>query len=174
MSTPAQPDETAAAMVQLDPPWRQAVQDALQAFTYGDTIPMEWLDKAFDIQYPKTGTREDYKAISFQFLTAMDRFREDLLTKHKMALRNVRGVGYEIIPPGEHAIMARAQFLALMRKAFDVAESLLENTDFGRLTQEEIQRSRTEEAKIATIKALSRKTMRAPAPGRIDNLPKPK
>jgi hypothetical protein len=77
-----------------------------------------------------------------------------------MALLNVRGEGYRIINPAEHADVAKDKFRYLVAKALDTAETLIEHTAFDRLTQEEAQKSRELQGKLAAFRAMSKKQLR--------------
>lgn len=140
----------------LFPTWKQAVADA-QAFDYGQTITFDWLRKAFDLPEFAEGTKEEFQRSQFTFLEHMDGFRDALLHTQKKALRNIRGVGYLVIQPNEHADFAKDKFRYYIAKGIEAASEILENTAFDRLTQEELQASRDAQAKIAAFNAIAQR-----------------
>jgi hypothetical protein len=145
--------------ITLFPTWKQAVLDANQQFDYGDTITFQWLREAFQLPEINYGSREAFQKAQFDFLEHMDGFRETLLCDHKKALRNIRGIGYVVVQPRDHAELAKEKFRYFIAKGIEKAEEILENTAFDRLTQQEMQENRDAQAKIAAFKAISRRQL---------------
>ena len=143
----------------IDPPYLQAVADALGAFTYGDTISFDWLYEHFELAPPTDGTYEDFQQFQFSFLSAMDGFRDELLVEHKMALHNLRGQGYLIVKPKDQTPLAMANCKKDLQKVMRRAAGMLQHIAMDLLTQEEAQENAEARARLAALRTFSRKTM---------------
>lgn len=94
------------AGLRLFPAWRQAEADLLASgVTYGAIITEEWLRDAFGLpKEPKTiAEHERCKLVLLQQKTAL---RESLLSRHRMMLRPVPGVGYTVVMPADQTAAA--------------------------------------------------------------------
>lgn len=145
--------------LRLDPAWKQAVVDASKEFDYGDLIPMEWLYKAFEVDFDTAHDNATFKQLSFKFLTYMDRFRDELLFEKKMAIKNMRGEGYLILHPHEQAEHAMKIAVGLIAKGLRKGADMIENTDFNKLTTEQIKNSTDAANKLGSLKALAREKL---------------
>lgn len=83
------------------PAWRQTLADLeLAGIEPGQTIDRDWLLTSFGIDAPATVAEVEKNQQAFRsFFWA---FRQELLHKHKLMLRAVAGVGYEVILPKDH------------------------------------------------------------------------
>lgn len=148
--------ETIRGDVKLDPPWRQAAEDAA-VFGYGDVISFDWLYEHFDIRMPKHGSAEDFKRVNFRFLAAMDGFRAFLLERDNKALANIQGEGYRVVPPGEQTDFAMGQFRKAVRREMRKAAAHLVYIRHDMLTDEESRKNSDARGKLAAFRALTRK-----------------
>lgn len=135
--------------------WEQAVIDAVAQFGYGDTITMEWLHKAFGIKAFGWATRQQFMEAQWEYFEAMENFKKSMLKDHKKALRNVRGCGYQIIQPHEHAEAAQSHFNRLVKKAVKESGDLLKHTAFELLDQQQAQENSEAVANLAAFKMMS-------------------
>ncbi len=109
------------------PEWKQAVDDAVKEFKYGDTISHEWLYEHFKIEPPGYGTAAAFKEFQFKFLAYVEAFKDDLLVSHFMYLRSARGVGYIIVEPEEQPSVAWSVLRHRIYKELNRASSSLTN-----------------------------------------------
>lgn len=138
------------------PIWLQAADDLVREFSYGDTVPHEWLDEHLGIEYPETGTRETMQAISLQKLTCTEELKIILREEHLILLRNVRGVGYELVHPN-------AQTEAVMEDYRDALDRVGKKTVHGLvyinhslLTAQESQKNAEALAKVNWMRSSQR------------------
>lgn len=105
----------------LLPEWRQAAKDIAESFRYGDIISLEWLGEAFHLKQPRSIGQ--FKEYQFAFLSSMDALRHELLEQHQLALRNVRGAGYELVDPNNQVDYAwQAAFSRVNRELGKLAQ----------------------------------------------------
>jgi hypothetical protein len=146
-------------IVRLDPAWRQAVRDCMACFGYGDIIAMEWLRSKFEIDFSGTMTAAEYQERCFMFLSSMDGFRDELLFRHKMALKNIRGEGYLIIRPADHTDFAIQEAAKLIARGLRKGADILENTDFTQLSSDELRKNSDAQAKLGSLRSLSKEKL---------------
>lgn len=152
--------DTEEHVVSLFPQWRQAVENASDSYTYGDVIPHEWLIDHFGLEKPKHGTDEQFKKYQFDFLEAMEGFKNAMLVEHHMALENVRGRGYRILHPNEQTDFAIRQYKITMAREVRKAANLLHNIEVSMLTPEEQRENINARGKLAAIQSFTRKQLR--------------
>ena len=115
--------------VTLSPPHKQAAKEAADEFAYGDLISLEWINDHSGIEFPKGRQLiEVYNKIALKKLSFLGQFIEEMLTEHKMSLKNVRGEGYRIVNPNEQADTAQEQFAKRLEKEADKAVNIINNT----------------------------------------------
>lgn len=84
--------------IKLYPSWKQALADwETQGIEPGQTVEKEWLEERFGITPAQTIAQAEKNNQLFR--TSIWQLRETLLTKHKLILRPVPGVGYRVIEP---------------------------------------------------------------------------
>lgn len=115
------------------------IADAIEAFFRedfqdGDLVSWDWLTYHLYIT-PKAQAENQ-----FLMLERVDDFRNELLKEHLIALQNVRGKGYRIVPPAEQAEYAARELAKYFQKGFTKAKSLLEHTRIDKLSTEESRR----------------------------------
>lgn len=127
-------------------------------FEDGDVLSMDWILWALDIKTPHS-----LDAVQEQRLLLLDRldvFRNILLREKKIALQNLCGGGYRVVPPDEQAQYAATEGLKLVKKGISKARSLIENTRIDRLTNDERRRHTDAAIKIAALDGMMRKGRR--------------
>ena len=70
----------------------------------------------------------------------MDAFRDWLLVERKIALQNVRGEGYRIVPPSEQAQVAAEEAMRLVRKGLEKGDRLMTHARFDQMEADEKRR----------------------------------
>lgn len=123
-------------LIQQYPAWREAIKAFMQErFAPGDTLTFDWLYKNFLIDRPSpTSSLADAQKAELAFLSQFKQFEETLLTEHRIALTNVRGVGHRVVPAAEQTQWAESQGLAEIRKAVRKLSDRLTNVDLVQLT----------------------------------------
>jgi hypothetical protein len=147
--------------IKLDPIWLNAAKDAVNQFGFGSVIPHEWLMQAFEIKTPDVMTLAQFKKHQFNFLTCLEGFRDELLTTHKMALRNIHSVGYEIVHPKVQADYALSQAVSHIKKGLKKGTEILKHTRMDMLQAEDLRRSADVAATLGTLEALNRSELAA-------------
>ena len=143
------------------PTWKQAAEDFLAEFKYGDMVTHAWMEQRFGM--PSLGdyqrmTPEEFRDRQFEWLANVEAFKAALLKEHQVCLQSVRGEGYRWVPPHEQTGVAVKEFESSARKVFRTAGNKLRNLRHLELTDE--QRRANMDA-IAKVSALSGMTGRA-------------
>lgn len=141
----------------LYPAFKQAVLMATSTYKYGDTIPLDWLHKASEIKFPETGTKQEFEKKSLEFLAFIERFKELMLTEHKIALKNIRGEGYMLIHPRNQTPEAMKNLKKTIRRGFRKTEDMLTNIQRSMLSLQEKQENLEAISRVAAIVAFSKK-----------------
>ena len=136
---------------------RKAVLSAIdeffkEKFRDGDIISFHWIKDKLGIREPKTIA--EVSVIQFELLSKLEMFRDTLLVEHKVAIRNVRGEGYMIVPPGDQARMAIEEGIKMFSKGMKKADKLLDHARVDEMSDYERTRHTDAQIKIKGIKAL--------------------
>ncbi len=121
--------------VLLYPAWREGVKRFLaQGYQEGDEIKHEWFYEAFglDMPQPETPLRQAERT-KLQFLSAFEELRAELLEKHQIALANVRGYGYRVVPAVQQTRWAEAECVEQVKSAMRKMGERLSNVNMARL-----------------------------------------
>lgn len=131
--------------------WLQHAIDEYQTTNHGggDILSHAWLQLALQIPAPKTIS--DAHEVQWIMLSRMDAFRNYLLIERKVALQNVRGEGYRIVPPDEQARFAVEQAMRHIHKGLTHGARLMEHTRMDALTDSQRQRHVDAESKLSGI-----------------------
>ena len=142
----------------LYPAWREALSQLEQAgIAPGQTIDREWVERAFGIE--PAVTVADYEKNRQLFRRFFWDLRTELLKKHRLLLRAVNGVGYEVIHPQHQT--ARA----MQDRGEEVARALQKLADeISYVRTEELDNAQRKanldaQAKVGALIALSRKKL---------------
>lgn len=137
------------------PAWRQALKDLLaQGLEPGSVIERDWLNQAFGIAEPTTIAEAD--KCRLVFLSMFSLLREELLEKHRLMLRPVPGLGYEVINPQmQTAVAQRDRYHAVRRELRALARELsFVQTD--RLTDAQRQANSDALARVGILAGMAR------------------
>lgn len=150
-------------VLRLFPAWRQAIEDFLAEFRYGDLISHEWLETRFGMPaLSEVGamTAEEYRERQFAWLANIEAFKSMLLKDHQVCLQSVRGKGYRWVPPGEQTGYAAREFEKEAGRVFRAAGHRIRNVRVGELSDAERRENLDAAAKLATIAGMAHKALR--------------
>jgi hypothetical protein len=125
-----------------------------EKFQDGDLISHDWLRMVLDINDAAIA------ANAFVVVERMEAFKTVLLDGHQIALQNVRGRGYRVIPPHEQARYAAEEAAKYMSKGLKKADALLTNTRHESLTKDEKRRHTDTQIRIAALSGMISKGKR--------------
>lgn len=124
----------------------EAVDDFFaEGFKDGDLISHDWLRMTLAINDAAVA------ANAFVIVERLEAFKTVLLDGHQIALQNVRGRGYRVIPPHEQARYAAEEAAKYMAKGLKKADSLLTNTRHAALTEDEKKRHTDTQVRISAL-----------------------
>ena len=135
------------------------VQDAITLFFRdgkkdGDVLSHEWILFALDVQTPQT------KDGGLLLLERMDTFRTAMLYEYRIALQNVWGVGYRVVPPHEQAEYAARVLESHLNRGLQKSNQLLKHIRKERLSHIEQKRHTDCEIRIAALSEMVSKEKR--------------
>jgi len=125
-----------------------------EGFRDGDLVSHDYLRHLLDINDAAVRSNE------FVLLERMDSLKTVLLEAHKIALQNVRGRGYRIVPPSEQARYAAEEAARLMAKGLRKSTRLLEHTRLDALDTDERRRHTDTQVRLAALEGMVRKGKR--------------
>lgn len=147
----------------LFPAWRQAVQDFLSTFKYGDLVSHDWLEAHFGmltIEDSERLTANAFRARQFAWLANIEAFKHELLTTQQVCLESVRAEGYRWVPPHEQTNFAAKQFERDAGRVFRTAGHRIKNVRLGELTDEQRRENADAAAKLSALSGMSKKALR--------------
>jgi hypothetical protein len=144
------------------PLWRQAVQDFIAQFKYGDIVGHDWLEVRFGMPGLEEGqelTAEKFRERQFEWLANVEQFKTELLRDHQICLQSIRGKGYRWVPPNEQTDLAVADFQRGAKKIFTSAGQKLRNLRTSELSDEGRRANIDAVAKLAQLQGMSQKAL---------------
>ena len=135
---------------------KEAVKKFLDSdFSDGEIVSMHWLKEFLDI---KEATKiEQVTDFQWELLTKMEMFKDELLNKHQIALKNVRGSGYMIVPPGQQALYAAEIGIKTFNKGMKKTEKLLDNVRLAQMDNDEKRILTDAQVKFSALKGMLNK-----------------
>lgn len=124
----------------------------IQEFKDGDSVSHHWLKLHFDMDEPKTA--EQLKAFQFEYLGKIEMLKAVLLKEHKVALRTMRGYGYQLVPPSEQTQFAVTRGLVKIGKAIEETVDTLDHTRVNLLSDDEKRQHTDSLVKFSAIKGI--------------------
>ena len=129
------------------------IKDAVNAFLAfgfndGDLISHDWL--GYNLEINSKALRQD----PFLALKRVEDFKAVLLKEFNIALQNVRGKGYRIVPPSEQAQYAAEEAARYITKGLLKASDLLDNTRIDSLTDQERRRHTDTSVRMAALSGM--------------------
>lgn len=116
-----------------------------EGFKDGDLVSHDFLKHLLEINESALRHNE------FVLLERMESLKTVLLEGHQIALQNVRGRGYRIVPPAEQARFAAEEASRLMAKGMKKASRLIENTRIDALDTDERKRHTDTQVRLAAL-----------------------
>lgn len=140
------------------PLYRQAVEDFLSEFRYGDMVTHAWLADRFGMPSYHDAeilTAEQFRERQFEWLANLERFKAVLLKEHQVCLQSVRGKGYRWVPPREQTEVVVGEFQRGAKKLFGKAGSGLRNLRISELTDDQRKANMDAVAKISALAGMT-------------------
>lgn len=141
-------------------------------FTDGDVLSHEWLHTALDIVSPdfrgveliEAYRRSAYIADlirkhQFNYMAQIEELREELLEEHNVALKNVRGEGYRLIPPKEQTNLAMDTLKRDVNLSVKKCQKLLVNIRVEQLDSVALKENTDAVAKLSFFNRLSKRRL---------------
>jgi hypothetical protein len=144
------------------PLWRQAVQDFIAEFQYGDIVGHEWLEIRFGmpgLSEDQQLTADQFRERQFEWLANVEAFKNELLRDHQICLQSIRGKGYRWVPPNEQTELAVADFHRGAKKMFSSVGQKLRHLRTAELSDGERRANVDAAAKISQLQGMTRKAL---------------
>jgi hypothetical protein len=144
------------------PLWRQAVQDFIAEFEYGDIVGHDWLETRFGmpgLAEDQQLTSDKFRERQFEWLANVEAFKTELLRDHQICLQSIRGKGYRWVPPNEQTDIAVADFQRGAKKIFSSAGQKLRNLRLSELSDGERKSNIDAVAKLSALQGMAAKTL---------------
>lgn len=148
--------------VSRHPLYRQAVEDFLGQFEYGDIVSHAWLESRFGIPSLDSAERltaEQFRDRQFDWLANLEAFKTILLREHQVCLQSVRGKGYRWVPPHEQTEVVVGEFHRGAKKLFSRVGGGLRNLRISELTDEQRRANMDAAAKISALAGMASKRL---------------
>lgn len=144
------------------PAWKQAVADFLSLDApEGHLLTKEWLIDALCLTAPKT--LNDKERFDFDYLSGIDNFRRELLEKHCLAFKTVRGEGLLLLTAREQVEYAIEERDRLMGKALRNGARTLMYLRSNELSSEERANHADQLARHAKLASVIKRTRSLPS-----------
>lgn len=151
------------AEVMKHPLYRQAVDEFLAEFAYGDLVSHEWLEGQFgmpSLDDSRALTLEQYRERQFEWLANIEGFKAELLREHQVCLQSVRGKGYRWVPPHEQTGVAVDEFDRSMKKVFRGAGQKLRNLRILELNEDQRRANLDTSTRFSALQGMARKALK--------------
>jgi hypothetical protein len=145
------------------PSWRQAVQDFLREFKYGDLVSHEWLADHFgmpSVSDEESLTAVEFRRRQFEWLQNIESFKAELLRDHSVLLQAVRGEGFRWVPPHEQTRIAEDSFQKDAGRAFRSAAYKLKHVRLSELTDDQRRENVDAVTKLASMRSMHRNQLK--------------
>lgn len=144
--------------VSKHPLYRQAVDDFVREFQYGDMVSHRWLEDRFgmpSLDDAATLTADQFRERQFEWLANLEGFKAVLLREHQVCLQSVRGKGYRWVPPHEQTEVVIGEFQKGAKKLFGKAGSGLRNLRISELSDDQRKTNMDAVAKISALAGMA-------------------
>lgn len=139
------------------------VTDILHGFYYGETISHEWFEEHLWIDRPEVVQRKNMEAAYKEWSRAIDAYKlaymncigkvKLALQKHHIYITSIRGVGYKILTPREHAQHGVHSLLTRVSRGFLKATQCHTSCEVRDLTNAELKEFNSKSAKVQKLHA---------------------
>ncbi|MCF1487598.1 hypothetical protein LZ838_09510 [Pseudomonas sp. AA27] len=144
------------------PVHKQAVEDFLAQFKYGDLVGHDWLEARFGMllmSESRSLTVEQFRDRQFEWLANVEAFKAELLRDHQVCLQSVRGRGYRWVPPHEQTGVAMDELGRNVRKVFRSTGQKLRHLRITELTDEQRRDNLDQVAKFSALRGMTTKAL---------------
>ena len=142
------------------PLYLNVIDEIIDTYSYGDLIPLIWLQERLEIIYKEKMTRAEFQALQFQWLTQMDGLKTVLLERYCMLFKNIRGEGYQIVLPNDQSDEAMVELKKNVGREMRKCQAILANVNMNLLSDSGHQRLVLAHNNLAAIEAFSRQSLR--------------
>lgn len=147
--------------VSLFPPWKEAIKKFREEqFEPGKIIPTEWFWQVFGEVDPDTEASispKEYGRRKLFFVAQLQLLQDELLEEDEIALVNVYGKGYQIIPPKDQTKFAIERAKRAIGREIRRASKTLEHIKLEQLSAAEKEENLQARSKIAALHGMNRK-----------------
>ena len=135
-------------------PWLKKAADLYDesGFRDGDILSHDWIRWALDVPEPRS--LEHVTENQFLLMSRFEAFREWLLIERKTALQSVRGKGYWIVPPDEHARVAVDEAMKDVAKGLRRGGKMLSHARTEMMSSDARKRHTDAEVRMSGIRSL--------------------
>lgn len=145
------------------PVWKQAVDDFLALNEApGHIVTKKWLIDALRLRQP--ASIADKERFDLEYLSGVDSFRKELLEKHCIAFRTVRGEGLQWLTAQEQVGFATEERDRFIGKGLRVGAKTLMYLRSDQLTAEQRADHADQLAKHAQLAGMIKRTRALPTP----------
>ena len=141
--------------------WKRLMADIVQKFEPGELISHEYLKRCFLIEEPdfedfetQTEFIEAVQLLQFEYMSLIEKLREDILEEYKFYMKNVRGDGYSFLLPSEQTEYAKERTMAGIRKEMKRGIMIMMNVSFSSLSADKRRQNADEMAKLGQLQHL--------------------
>lgn len=128
---------------------------------FGDVLTFQEICGAATMPFwRQSNDIREYERLNMKFVAMIALAKGILLTHSKLALRSVRGVGFDIVPAHEQADWARSEANHTIRKALAQAELRIRNTRVDALNAEQRAHHANVAARADALSEIARAEMR--------------
>jgi hypothetical protein len=142
--------------------WTLAATRAVSQFSYGDTIPLEWVRANLEINELDEDdlmTVKQHRSLAFDLLRKTEMFKQTMLETHKRLLVNIRGCGYKVVEPPHQTEAAMRKFISSFHKNLHQAMTALVHINESALTLDDTRRNIEAKARLQYLKRLAGDTL---------------
>lgn len=132
-------------------PWLEHAVTAFNRASHvdGDLLSHDWMKWALILPTPKV--LSEAQDCQLTAMNRVDAFRDYLLTEKNIALQNVRGQGYRIVPPNEQAHYAAETALSQVVRGLLRGSKIMVHTRLAELSDDEKKRHTDAEVRLAGL-----------------------
>lgn len=139
--------------------WIAAIEHILSRYKDGELISHEQLQIILHYKKPEfTGDIAEYEQAlqdaQFVWLSLVDRLKNELLDTYNVSLKNIRGEGYQIIPPKEQTQYATETGIRTIKKELSWMERTITNIRSEALNDTERRENTDAKARLSQLRQM--------------------
>ena len=148
---------SATYIIDVSKPHLAIADNLARSFNYGDLVPHEWFEEAFNLKPPAYGSKKQFNAYQWEFMNLFEGVKSHLLETHKMYLSNVKGRGYLLVMPNQQAEVAVTKMRSAISKELGKAKQAITNINIALLSNDEVLKKDAAHGRIAAMSAFVKK-----------------